>query len=65
MSKRNRQFKDWSISLTSDGDTDEYGAVVWFGTADRAAAVKKLHKLARKILDVNFKTFKKVRKIET
>lgn len=54
-----------AIELTSSGDTNEYGAVVWFGTfSDRTAKIK-MHQLAALIAksNITFKDFKKFEKM--
>ena len=45
--------------LTQSGDNNEYGIIVWCGTENKTAALRKLHRLAKTL--VNVKPFKKVK----
>lgn len=55
------QFATRSGSLTSCGDTGEYGLIVWFGTKSRLSALKKSKLVMNSISKLTLKSFPKIK----
>lgn len=58
-----KKLNQTAYELTTCGDTNEQGVIVWLGTTNKVGAVRKLHKLAKDFANHNlsYKKFPRVK----